>query len=65
MSFKSRAYLVLILAAGVFSLARYLPELRPHDPFRFTAYLILALLASSLKIKLPGIRGTIDRKSVV
>ena len=57
MSFKSKAYLVLILTAGVLSLARYLPEFHPNDPFRFTAYLILALLASGLKVNLPGIRG--------
>jgi signal transduction histidine kinase/CheY-like chemotaxis protein len=60
MSFKSKAYLVLILTAGVLSLARYLPEFHPHDPFRFTAYLILALLASGLKVNLPGIRGTMS-----
>lgn len=60
MSLKSKAYLIAILAAGVISLARYLPEFRPHDPFRFTAYLILALLASGLKVNLPGIRGTMS-----
>jgi signal transduction histidine kinase/CheY-like chemotaxis protein len=60
MSFKSKAYLVLILTAGVLSLVRYLPEFRPNDPFRFTAYLILALLASGLKVNLPGIRGTMS-----
>ena len=60
MSFKSKAYLVLILTAGVLSLARYLPEFHPNDPFRFTAYLILALLASGLKVNLPGIRGTMS-----
>ena len=60
MSFKSKAYLVLILTAGVLSLARFLPEFHPHDPFRFTAYLILALLASGLKVNLPGIRGTMS-----
>ena len=60
MCFKSKAYLVLILTVGVLSLARYLPEFRPQDPFRFAAYLILALLASGLKINLPGIRGTMS-----
>jgi signal transduction histidine kinase/CheY-like chemotaxis protein len=60
MSFKSKAYLVLILSAGVVALARYLPEFDPQDPFRFTAYLVLALLASGLKVNLPGIRGTMS-----
>lgn len=60
MSLKSRAYLLLILAAGLLTLARYLPELHPQDPFRFIAYLILALLASGLKVNLPGIRGTMS-----
>jgi signal transduction histidine kinase/CheY-like chemotaxis protein len=60
MSFKSKAYLVLVLSAGLLSLVRYLPAFQPQDPFRFTAYLILALFASGLKVNLPGIRGTMS-----
>ena len=60
MSLKAKAYLILIFTAGLMSLARHLPEFHPADPFRFAAYLVLALLASGLKINLPGIRGTMS-----
>jgi signal transduction histidine kinase/CheY-like chemotaxis protein len=57
---KSKVYLSLILTAGAITLVSDLPKFHPHDPFRFTAYLILALLASGLKVNLPGIRGTMS-----
>ncbi len=60
MSLKAKAYLILIFTAGLLSLARNLPQFHPADPFRFAAYLVLALLASGLKINLPGIRGTMS-----
>src|SRR3984885_12162142 len=33
---------------------------RPSDPVKFICYLLAALLASSLKVSLPGIEGTLS-----
>jgi len=40
----------------VFSLAHW----QSHDPMRFVCYLVVAVLASGLKVQLPGIDGTMS-----
>ena len=60
MSFKSKIYLSVILCSGFISLAVHLPAFHTGDPFRFAAYLILAMLSSSLKVSLPRIDGTMS-----
>src|SRR5688572_20369442 len=60
MSFKSKAYLGVILVAGFASLAVHLPKFDTQDPFRLAAYVTLAMLASSLKVSLPRITGTLS-----
>src|SRR5437588_6694749 len=47
-----------IAAAACFALA--FSHWHSSDPVRFAAYLIAALLASSLKVSLPGIEGTLS-----
>ena len=45
-------------AVGCFCIA--LANWQSTDPLKFACYLAVALLASSLKIKLPGINGTMS-----
>ncbi|HVO81508.1 MAG TPA: HD domain-containing phosphohydrolase [Terriglobales bacterium] len=47
-----------LLALGCFAFA--VLHWQSSDPLKFFCYLVVALLASSLKIKLPGIRGTMS-----
>jgi diguanylate cyclase (GGDEF)-like protein/putative nucleotidyltransferase with HDIG domain len=47
-----------LLALGCFAFAAL--HWRSSDPIKFVCYLAVALLASSLKIKLPGISGTMS-----
>jgi len=60
MSFQTKAYLFIIICTGFASLAAYLPAIGTADPFRFAAYLVLAMLASCMKVSLPGITGTVS-----
>jgi signal transduction histidine kinase len=60
MSFKSKAYLSLVVGCGLASLAVHLPQFRTTDYFRFATYLGIALLASGMKVKLPQITGTMS-----
>jgi len=47
-----------LAALGCFYIA--LSNWQSIDPLKFLSYLAVALLASSLKIKLPGINGTMS-----
>src|SRR5215831_2437443 len=49
----------LALAGGAFLLLAVL-DWQTSDPVKFICYLIAALLASSLKVGLPGIEGTLS-----
>jgi hypothetical protein len=49
---------MVLAAVGCFAIA--LANWRMEDPVKFLSYLTVALLASSLKIKLPGINGTMS-----
>src|ERR1700751_1898891 len=46
--------------AGVVSFAVAFSHWQSSDPVKFLCYLIAALLASSLKMSLPGIEGTLS-----
>ena len=60
MSFRSRAYFILVMCAGCASLAYNFATFRTDDPYRFSWYLILALFASGMKVRLPGATGTLS-----
>jgi putative nucleotidyltransferase with HDIG domain/diguanylate cyclase (GGDEF)-like protein len=47
-----------VLACGCFALA--FSRWNCHDPLKFACYLALAIAASFLKIKLPGVNGTLS-----
>jgi putative nucleotidyltransferase with HDIG domain len=59
-SIGARAFIGAMTLAGCTSLVFAFREWHPTDPFKFACYLIVALLASSLKVTLPGIEGTLS-----
>jgi putative nucleotidyltransferase with HDIG domain len=60
MSFKAKIFITLVIVAGWLVLARGLFQWRSEDLASFVIYLIIALLASGLKLRLPGVTGTIS-----
>ena len=63
----ARAYWFLVVAAGFTCLARSMGMWNIHDesPVRLAIYIAAAVLASGLKIRLPGIFGTLSMNYVV
>jgi len=55
----AQLYLTGVVTAGLFALAAGIPDWQSHDLARFVVYLALGVCASTLKIQLPGVRGTI------
>jgi len=60
MSVKTKLFLGLVIVVGWFELARNLFAWRADDLAGFLVYFIVALLASGLKLRLPGVTGTIS-----
>ena len=57
MSLKARIYIGCIISAGLATLAFGFSHWSTPDLFRFLAFLALAIPASCLKVRLPGIRN--------
>ncbi|HWR17945.1 MAG TPA: HD domain-containing phosphohydrolase [Terriglobales bacterium] len=60
MSAKAKIYLAAVYLAGVITAAMAVSQWSVSDPIRFVSYLLIALLASSLKVSLPGINGSMS-----
>jgi PAS domain S-box-containing protein len=60
MSFKAKVYVTTVTTVGMAILARGLSLWSPNDSLRFLCYLLLAVPASCLKVRLPGITGTMS-----
>jgi hypothetical protein len=60
MSLKAKVYVTTMTAVGMAVLARGLSLWSPNEFARFLCYLVLALPASCLKVRLPGITGTMS-----
>lgn len=60
MSVRAKIYLASVYLVGVATMAWALWNWQMSDPVRFACYLIVALLASSLKVSLPGINGSMS-----
>ena len=56
----ARVFVTLVVSAGVLMLAGAAFQWTSENPLRFMTYLTLAVVASTLKIRLPGIRGTLS-----
>src|SRR5579864_2732928 len=59
-SIGARAYIVSMALAGCVYFGVSFVHWHSSDPVKFGCYLIAALLASSLKVTLPGIDGTLS-----
>ena len=60
MSIRARLFIGATAALGMWALAHALWHWQTVDLSRFVCYLLVAVLASSLKIQLPGIDGTMS-----
>ncbi|HUK48919.1 MAG TPA: diguanylate cyclase [Terriglobales bacterium] len=60
MTIGTRVYVAMIVAAGSVVLAFGILQPVGHQPVKFLCYLAVALLASRLKVNLPGVTGTMS-----
>jgi diguanylate cyclase (GGDEF)-like protein/putative nucleotidyltransferase with HDIG domain len=60
LSTQTKAFIVATACIGVGVLGYALAHWQSHDPMRFLCYLAVAILASGLKVQLPGIDGTMS-----
>jgi diguanylate cyclase (GGDEF)-like protein/putative nucleotidyltransferase with HDIG domain len=60
LSFRTKAFVAITASLGVVTLSLALSHWQSHDPMRFVCYLAVAILASGLKVQLPGIDGTMS-----
>ncbi len=60
MSIRARLFIGATVALGMWALTHALWHWQSADPARFVCYLLIAVLASGLKIQLPGIDGTMS-----
>ena len=59
-SISARGFIIAMATAGAICIALAFSHWQSNDPVKFVCYLIAALLASSLKVTLPGIEGTLS-----
>ena len=59
-SIGARTFIAGMALAGSVAFAFAFSHWQSNDPVKFVCYLIAALLASSLKVSLPGIEGTLS-----
>src|SRR5882724_10805346 len=59
-SIGARAFIAGMALAGVVCLVLAFSHWQSSDPVKFACYMGAALLASSLKVSLPGIEGTLS-----
>ena len=60
LSLQTKAFVGITASFGVVVLVWSLLHWQSHDPMRFVCYLMVAVLASGLKVQLPGIDGTMS-----
>jgi len=59
-NWKARVYIGVVVAVGTAALCRGALHWSPWDVPRFACYLLLAVLASGMKVTLPGVTGTMS-----
>ena len=57
---KAKFFIALAIIPGLIMLSLGVSHWESADPVRFTIYLLLALVASTLKVRLPGLTGTMS-----
>src|SRR5579864_466571 len=57
---KAKLFIALAIIPGLIMLSLGVSHWESADSVRFTIYLLLALVASTLKVRLPGLTGTMS-----
>src|SRR3954451_3960389 len=60
MSFIAKLYIGFVLSLGAVALSQGVVLGAPQDVVRFCCYLLLGIPASCLKVRLPGVTGTMS-----
>lgn len=60
MSLFTKAFISLVTAVGVIAIGYSALEFQSNDPVRYLTYLVIALLASGLKVSMPAVTGTLS-----
>ncbi len=60
MTTKAKIYIALVVTAGALVLGRSLALWTPEHLLRFFIYLAMTLIASGMKVRLPGVTGTMS-----
>lgn len=60
LSITAKLFIALMLLSGAAVLLNGLLHLRPAGPVQFAAYFVLGIAASRLKVRLPGVHGTMS-----
>src|SRR5271166_6982434 len=60
MPIRAKVFIAVTAAAGAAVLAISLQHWQSNDPLKFACYLLIAVLASTMKVRLPGIEGTMS-----
>ena len=60
MPLRAKIFIAAIVLAGSGVLAFALLHVHSNDPVKFACYLLIAILASTMKVRLPGIEGTMS-----
>src|SRR6267142_3427917 len=60
MPLRARLFIAVTAAFGLAVSVRAFADCHTYDPARFFSYLLIAILASRLKVRLPGIDGTMS-----
>ena len=60
MPVKAKLFIALAIIPGLMMLSLGVSHWESADPMRFTIYLLLAVAASTIKVRLPGIRGSLS-----
>lgn len=60
MSIQAKTYIACVIALGAAALGNGMYAWQPHDLGRLLCYLLLAAVAACMKVRLPGITGTMS-----
>jgi diguanylate cyclase (GGDEF)-like protein/putative nucleotidyltransferase with HDIG domain len=60
MPIRAKIFIAVAAAAGVTALTSALLHWHSNDPLKFACYLLIAVLASTMKVRLPGIDSTMS-----
>ena len=60
MPFRARLFIAVTAAVGLAVSVPAFARCHSDDPVRFFSYLLIAVLASRMKVRLPGIDGTMS-----